>query len=419
MLALPWRVVWIVALTALFVRLCCSVMPMKAWVDSEGYWISAQALLRHDWAAFLPERTPGFSLFLIPHLLLQQILAPNNDKQWLYQAVGFSQAVFGILTALLSADCAQRIFRKPTLSLVVGLLVAISPNLLWAEHAVLTESLYAFSCVLLVWLWLRLQPAFKPFPLVLLGILSGWIIWIRPIGLVLTLAIAFLLWQKRVLLRQWLAYLLPVVLMCLLWMGFQYQAHGFFGLNAGMGMNQLYKTINFTQLDTPTEQPFMRFLAQQKALYPENRTYEAVNDAYVLDARHQQGRAPWQIYLEDDSQAKAISNEAILSHPVRYLWVTLQEFYKLLTEPTEWEPYLVFWFPIGLLALMGSVFLWNKKGYGFTGRLLIVMMWGQLLLYPWLTVCTARYRIPVEPFAIILASYAVTRLYLSARQKSF
>lgn len=412
----PKAFLWI-ALTALTARFLCSGVEMQIWVDSRAYLASAQALLEGRWADFSVERTPGYPLFLIAHTLLLKAFSPQASEAMLANAVGITQALLGVLTALLSADIAYKIFRKPALGVVVGLLTALAPNLILAEHTLLTETLYTFSLMLTLWFWLRTDQRPSTTGLLITGLAAAWLIWVRPVGIILPVIAGWCLWRRT---RQWkpLAFLAPPVLLAvLLWVGFQAKFHDYLGLTAGGGLNQLYKTVSFVQYERPTHSQFKQVLAERSKLYPPGGQFEAVNDTHVLHAMAEKGKRPyWQIYLEDDRTARAISMEAITTRPFLYAAITLQEAWKLLTETTPWDGRLVFWLPLLLLAVVGSAWLWRHRAVHPRYQFLLAVLWGHLALYPILTVCTARYRVPFEPLFIILATYGALRLLNALRQ---
>ncbi len=401
----------LILLVALIARFLCSATEIKVWPDSSAYLISAEALLSGTFSDIYPERTPGYILFLA-----SQILFLRATDLWMPETLTHLtvvlQSLFGCMTTLLSAEIAFRLFHHKNIAVLTGLLVALSPNLIQHEHFILTESLYTLLLCLYGYTWLRVHPHYQDKHMVFLGILVALLVWIKPVALVIPGMTCLMLWKQMLpkMSSTLILYCLPVIIALTAWINIQGMAHGHWSYAAGGSLNQLYKVVDFIRPEAATTSPFAQLLLERRAIQPPDKTYNAVNDVVVLQTM-QNHQPYWQIYLKADEAARPLVWEAISTQPIRYLMVTFQAFIQLLLTPTDWDPRTLYWNPILLLSLVGAgLCLRGSDGFKNPQLWILALAWGQLCLYPWLTVADPRYRIPMEPLLIPFAMYGLFQL---------
>jgi hypothetical protein len=106
----------------------------------------------------------------------------------------------------------------------------------------------------------------------------------------------------------------------------------------------------------------------------------------------------------------------MLSNPVQTIGVTLREFWHLVVSPTEWDPEARIWSVLFWLGLLGMAVRARQP----ETRLLMLLTISQLMLYPLLTVCDGRYRIPLEPVFlvfVVVAAYEIGRVASQPEQE--
>lgn len=450
LLETPARVIGMVLGISLLARFLFAAGGIEVTADSVSYQISAMGLtnalwpeftlensggyplyltpqlLEHNASDFLIERTPGYPVWMMLHLGILKVLYGLVTTDAFYRGLVLSNSLLGVLLALLSTELCWRIFGQKNLSLAVGLLVGLSPNLLGSEHVILSEPFYAVcltGLLLMATRWPYAEcSAHARIITLTMGIFSGWLLWVKPIGLVMVLAIVAFLWLNRAR-HQLPLFALPIVLMIALWMGFQYQVHGgFIGYTAGSGLNQLYKVVNFLDMDSPLHRGFKRELADWVRQAPPENAYISVNVVHVQHIQAELQKPPssrrpiWRIYLEDDRQARDVAREAMLNNPAKYLQVTLQQIPRTWLGPTVWDKHLIYWGPVFLLGLLGMVLYYREQRQAGVGFLLLLTIAGNMLLYSLLTLGDSRYRAPLEPLFIIFAVFATHRLFEAHRQ---
>ncbi|MBX2860239.1 MAG: hypothetical protein KTR14_03325 [Vampirovibrio sp.] len=416
----------VIVMVALGIRLLQMPYGVHAWVDSTAYLKSAFALFQGEPSLYAVERTPGYPFLVWAALVVFSWFNPAVNSGMAFemlQQTGFQsfllwiQLALGVFTAILAAEISLAIFKHPWLARWTGICVALLPDLLFYEHSILTESLYGFSLTFLVWLYIR-WPLKNPLVWAPVGLLGGWVLWVRSVGMVLLAAITGWLAKKHPQPKKAVtAFLLPVCIMVLAWSGFHHTYHGFTGYTAGAGMNQLYKTIDFIRMDSDKHQEYKQMLAQRREIYPDYKTYEAVNDAHVLFWLQEKGKRPYnQVYLDHDRIASDIAREAALSHPLAYMSVTIREGWRLLTMGTIWDPKAWVWSPLLLLFGLGSILrlkavAQSKEVHQQGVWLIMAAVVGHFVLTPLVTVCDGRYRVPLEPLMMVLALYGLAVLW--------
>ena len=408
----------LILVIALVPRFFCASVEISIWPDSNAYLNSTQALLTGQYQNFYVERTPGYPLFLASIITVLKFLGYSANPELLKNTVAIVQALLGAATALLCAEISIRVFNNAKWALAAGIICALSPNLIFYEHSVLTESLYGFLmtlyCLSLFWV----NTGSKTWLAVVTSIIASLTLWTRHIALVAVIisAISFWLHKKQKLL---ITYAAIVFLAVGSWVGYHIQHHNIVAFSAGSGLNQLYKVVDFVDYKSSLQSDFKKLLWQRRQIHPPQRTYEAVNDVHVLhtvaEKQEPNPRPYYQIYLADDQAAAQIVKETVFKKPVAYVMSTLRQYYQLLVPGTQWDPHSLYWAPVFLLAIIGFGLLlkqqpkvnWLKT----PGILVGFIVTSHLLLYPWMTVCVPRYRIPLEPLLVVFAVYGTRRLW--------
>lgn len=438
---LDGRALGVVVLVAALVRFLGSAVPITFTADSMAYQISAVALaqgvwphftLAHSpeygqfvapgllvggWPDFFIERTPGFPLLLLALVGVLRLMGSGMESGSVYAALLLVQAGMGIGLAAMLADISFRWLKNRKLAVLTGGLAAISPNLLAAEHMILTETSYAFVLGGLLWLLIRGWPAwFRQHTgfFLGLGLLAAALVWIRPIGVVVPLCLMLFFWRARVPVARIMLVLAPVGVAIAIWVGFQVTVHQFWGLTAGSGMNQLYKTIDALDPHGRLHAEFRQELMASMRQLPPFLSYAAVNTVHTKHLQREQEKPPsqrrpmWQIYREDDRMARALSLETILNNPGTYLAVTVREAYRQLIEPADWDPFHGFACALLLLGSVGALRLWVHQPRGSVARFWVLCVVAHLALTVLLTLAHPRYRIPLDVMMIPLAVYGAT-----------
>lgn len=411
---MPWRYWVAVLLAAAAIRFLFSAMENVMWVDSHAYLNSAQAFLDGRWRDFRVERVPGYPLLLAAEILLLKALGLFSEIRLLNLTV-WLQSLLGMLTAPLAAALALKLFNRPKVALTAGLFIAISPNLIAWEHAMLTESLYTLGFTGLMLLLAFRQDDTGWRQDVTLGLLAAGLILIKPVAQLLLLMIGlWLLWRKQV--KSLAVVAITALIPLSAWVGFQVQAHGYWGIAASAGQNQLYKTATILDWDSPLHGDLKQLIRKRLSVHPNHEAYQVANDAHVLLYQAQKDEKPFdEIYLAYDRQAGDISREAMLTHPFRYLGITLKETARQLWMPSDGDPRLLYWGPLLFFAVLGmAIGLPDRKRFD-PAWLVAALFWAQLLIYPWVTVADHRYRVPVEPVAATFAALGASGLWRSHR----
>jgi len=343
---------------ALLLRFLLSGIETTLWVDSYTYLKTAEAFASGDWVQAHIDRTPGY-----PLLIAFVSLLVRQDN--LVSILAGINALLGALIPVLVYRLSWRIFGQGPLAFVTGLIAAVLPMPIQYEHSVLSETLYSFSILLYCeWLLRCLNKPWQAIGWLILGLLAGWLMWIRFIGSAVFLATLVTLRNlpdfslKRVSL-----YVLGWGILIVSWVGFNAGVHQAPIFSAGSGANQLYKTIDWVNWKSPLESPYKQTLYERVNANPPGRAYRAVNDVHVLMMQSPSNKqVPYsELYLKHDNSARQISQEAMWDHPIQYLVITVKECFKLFTSPDGWDPYFLIGLPLILLSLIGLVFCYHWK----------------------------------------------------------
>jgi len=193
-----------------------------------------------------PQRTLGYGLFI-------RLIAMLADDASIIATV---QVVLGVLSAIMLAEAAQRLFRYRLASLVLGGLLIIHWSLFESAHYLLSDHLFysLMSLHVAAVLWAFRAPG--RVVLLLSAVLGALAVMVRPAGLVLVVALPMLclvhprLWGRLLL---WLA--APLFGLLLGQAAVNKDVVGYFGLSRFTGWPMLVNAMLVLKADTPFEEP--------------------------------------------------------------------------------------------------------------------------------------------------------------------
>lgn len=344
-----------------------------------------------------------------------------------YTAARVGQALMGAAACVLIGRIAATLI-GPIAGLMSGAALALYPPHIFLSGVFYVDSWLTFLCAVTVYLTLRTtRNAGRPYAALLCGVSEGLTILTRPAfiaflpGPLLAWGVSLALSRRR---RAVLCvlYLLGCFVTVLPWTYRNYQtfgrpmlvASGFWAM-LWRGNNELANGGPEDRLldwNTPWWNERLQRLstARQEELA---RRYEAV-DRLVVD----RGRVVGDAALAMDDVLKPLAIDAVLSHPLRTLRLIAAKtgtLYSAFSETAtgndssiplrRWIAPLSF-YPLLVLALIGATVGANNWRALLPVYFLIASITG---VYALLTACT-RFRLPLDPFLIVLASLAVTRL---------
>lgn len=428
-----WLPVLTIIVAGILIRFFTSGMRVFVSPDSMAYWYTAEAILAGDWIHTYVERTPGYPVFL---MLIQGLTMMSkdvlgaSDPQVLFQKwLLLAQSVLGIVNALLLNTCAKRLTQNTVLAFYAGLVMLLLPDLLLYEHAFLAETIYTtglllwFTCFLSCQKTVQDNSLQKPYLLkvALLGLLTGWLMLVKPIAVSVAICGTIGLWRNKRYVWQSIALFGAAIATCILpWMMMNANVHGTFTLAAGKGANQLYKMIDDVDWVSPLAGEYKIQLHQRYLVHPEGETYNAVNDVHVLmDGQAKRKPNYSAIYLKHDENAGLLAWEAITQHPLSWIYQTAKQWLDFFVKPSTsivrlplfsfWSIFSCqVWQVLMLLSGLGAIVAISRRNLPFIMAFALVM--SHSVLYALSTLADARYHIPLEPFALLLAVYLVSLL---------
>lgn len=199
----PARVHWAALLAVFLVALSWRVAYLELFVparilvgDEHQYGSYALNLVRHGIYSSAPpgapERAPD--TYRSPGLPLlgaaMMALAGTADAAW-YRAALYVQAVVGALTALLTVLLVRH-WLPPPGAILAGLAAACWPHSIAMTGYFLTETLYAFTLVLALWLLARADARRGGWPWAAAGLATGAATAVNPVALPLVLLLPLL-----------------------------------------------------------------------------------------------------------------------------------------------------------------------------------------------------------------------------------
>ncbi len=105
----------------------------------------------------------------------------------------------------------------------------------------------------------------------------------------------------------------------------------------------------------------------------------------------------------------------IRQSPIRYARLVLYRVEYWWFAQGEGAPIFIFYRLLSVLSLTGMALAWRRWGVAGT-----LPLFGAVVVYPlvyYLTDVYARYRYPIEPFLMVFAGYALSRVFELGRSK--
>ena len=347
--------------------------------DSGRYIGTAQTLLRGEGFGARPH-VPVYPLFVA---LVFSVSSGNVF------AVQLTQAVVGAFTAVVTYFLAKHIF-DPQAALLAAGLVALHPGLIFWTPYVLTETLFVFLIMLLMLSFYHLKASPSIGRSVCTGALLGITALCRPIaiGLLPLFVLWFLLTSKLPLKRRWAligVFAVSSLLLIAPWIARNYLAFNAFILNpsgkpfySGNNPHPLVASLGVADVgyDFPFPPEITGMNAAQADLY-----FRQAAIAYIWNNPGQFARNALQrLYLFWSPFFPTYSKRHNIANALLYLPFYAAAVSGLILSREKWHQTL-------LLALL---FAWFSVAHMIT-----IVDWDQ------------RYRMPLQPFIAVLASYSL------------
>ncbi len=425
------------------------------WPDSEHYFHSASAIaLNFDFTAHRAFHTPLYALFLAFLLVL------GNWGSACGELVLATQQLLGVASAVLVYLIARRSFGQ-RIAFVSGLLVALDVTQLFYEATLLTETLYTFILLLIIYV-LTAQDAVRGLRLAALsGLLCALLTLTRPVAqFYFIIPALFLVIREAPLSRKVLSFLLVVGVcwMVLLPWCLQNRAyHGFFGVSKGAGINLFLRAVQMDNL------PYTGSNGRATEAYEYFKSRAPLGNRAYFDVYHNLTKS-----MHSESRADKlmlhIAASAIARQPAPYVAHVLRDLclFFLAPEPgprycdespqgqiicvapgrglshapfpnhsvprrsrlKEAVVYFSQWamLPMGLLSLLAFGAIGAALLTGGGPRLVVALFGGTMLYHALLValfnVPEDRYRLPLNGLIIILAFEFCRRIWCAARVRN-
>jgi len=412
--------------------------------DSGQYYWQMQRILAGDFTSHDIFRTPGYSLFLAPFFLF-------GETELAGQAVVAAQHLLALVSGLLFYLLARRLVR-PVAAFYASLLYLCHSLLLFYELVIQSEvvfmCLFSLACYVFVRAWeKRSLPLFALTALLLAGLTL-----VRPIAQYLVVLFVLCVWLNRMPVRRRLFATLVMagvfILGLLPWMWVNQQTYGFWGITREMGTNICFRVYEIDhQRPVPfSAHPTIKYYYTQ-ALFNQNGCYFGVKDRLVRERGYS--------LLRVDREMMAFGIEGLRAYPCKYLRLTALRWLRLFSvsnstvhtcyqdglpylccrtmqgrsfpafsnQPKPGRPLLkkcihlfvsrlhlpARW--LSILALAGALIAWLQHR---RKRPLLLLL---LLMVLYFTTIVAllnfpedRYRLPADPFLLMLACYSLAWL---------
>jgi hypothetical protein len=399
------QLVWLLVLLAAFVYRHSVPHDYIYLSDSDmpSYIIGAQAFLAGKYQYFPIYRTPAYSLFMLLVFVVSALVL-HLPMTGAYQMIVELQSLMVLATGLLAADLYRRLFNKPFPAAFVLALVCFSPSYMLYERYLLSEVFYMFSFTLAMWLSFQcLQSNASARSSLVTGL--GWatVALSRPIGMIPCLFFSVLLALKKTW-KNGLSFIIPIILLLGLWVGFNVRWNQYWGIAAGLPLNQLYKLVDYIDYDSNI------LTAPKKKIYEHYVRYAPGDPARYLAvlqgfqaANH--GDVSNRAWLEYNRQSAVMLGEIWRERPWVFWQNVWQEEKKMVWATDKNElPWPVFLF----ISLCGLIMLIRQRA--MQRQFLIwtlIAVASQLLVYPLLIYWQIRFRYPVEPILSVFFVYAI------------
>jgi hypothetical protein len=373
--------------------------------DSASYLVPASNILAGhgfvNWAGYPEtERTPGYSLFILPFLWA------HLDLKYLI----IFQHLLRVVIILGTAIFTFRVTKSRRAALLSGILLCLDLPLLESANSVLTEVLFtATFAVVLLLLWMESERTQKPGVVCFTaGLLAGASVLIRPVNVLFFLpaALYLLIARRSFRLRAALSFSLAFAILPLSWAIRNYRETGYFTVTAISGEHLLlYGAAGALAVNDSgdfSENLERRQTQLQIQACDEIRSLSGTDCSQLTIPR----RAEYY---------SALGRTIISAHPLAYAKVVLRGDAEMilggglvrLRKMTGTSPHvgmillLMYTIPLLCLASMGSVVLWRKNRQLFMLMFLAVLYFLVISGGPG---SDSRFRVPIVPIYALAAA---------------
>jgi len=236
-------------------------------------------------------RVPGYPAFLALMFLLFGTLT----------VVPFIQIIFTAGTVALVCLIGARYFPRP-IAIAAGVIYAIDPVVIYSTWVPISEPLFMLSLMGSIYvLGLPMRQAWMPY--VIAGILFGISVYMRPVGLYLAPLIACLVfanavsWKAAV--RGALIFLIVAAVTVIPWMARNYMLSGHFAFSSSSAFNLYFANM-------PIFEQARTGVSYEQIQRENNEKYFGTQEEDILRS-----------FIYADEQM-AIAREVILAHPIQY-----------------------------------------------------------------------------------------------------
>lgn len=306
-------------------------------------------------------------------------------------AIKFVDVIISSVNVLLIYKLSDLLYSNKKLSLISGFIAAFYPFFVFYSVSVLTETLYIFF-LLIVFISLYSKRFVRASFFIVLSIL------LRPIfdllSIPLIIFFSYFYYNSGILttVRRVAYYILIYILMMLPWWIHQYSKYGeFVRLNLGDGI-VLYSGNN------PLNKSGGGVLDPIKGPDMDMSYFDSIDNP-----------------IEKNRQMKSKALNYIKSNPthfIKMMGIKFIRFWRLWPYSPQYEKplYMVASiFSYGICLLLSVGFLFIIKYNEFKKITPILMIISYLCLIHMVTISSIRYRLPIEPFLIIFASYFIVK----------
>jgi len=381
--------------------------------DDEPEWVKKKIDMYRELGGLWGLVRPGIPQITIPPLnpllLALSYYLFGMGNQLLYRLI---MALLGTAACWLIFDVARRVFGEKVARLAL-LILAVYPALIYFTGVVLTETLFIFIFAALIDLIVR----FRERPRVILAVLAGlcWTLGLlskSTMAMMLPLGIVFILMPKRGVLKPKEAgvFLLTIAVCLVPWVVRNYQIFDRVVIMPTKSWN-LWERNNY------------RFNEQFYGEEKESRAYE-----WLI------GKPPFKVNMpetvlfpqfapdEDEVQRNAryvkLAREFILANPGLYARLCLArfiEFFRILgrgqTSRIVTAARLLSYGLILPFFIVGFFLSFRRSDDLSRHKWVLIAVILLFVALHVLTTAEPRYRLPIEPYMVAFASFAVIRIY--------
>jgi len=373
--------------------------------DSPTYVVPAANILAgHGFvnSAGYPEtqRTPGYSLFILPFLWA------HLDLKYLI----IFQHLLRVLIVLGTTAFAFRVTRSRRIAFSTGILVCLDLPMLECANSVFTEIFFTATLAIVLWLlWAESGQTEKPgIRLFTAGLLAGASVLIRPVNVLFFLpaALYLLLARRSFGLRAALCFSFAFVILPVTWVIRNYRETGYSTLATISGTNMLlYIAAGALAINDPGE--FDANLERRQTQL-EAQACDDIASLYGADC------SQVTIPRKSDYYSR-LGRTIILAHPLAYLEVALRGDAEMilgggvvrLSKMTGASPrvgrilILLYTIPLFCFACLGLLVLWKTNRQLFALIFLVILYF---LIISSGAQAYSRFRVPIIPLYAFAAA---------------